>query len=193
MHPRGIRLLAAIFAIGLARAGAAEDVSQGGALLNAPLSIRQLGMGNTSIGGDDVMRAWSNPALLAARENGGELALNGGSYFMGTSALGVGAGKTVSPRWSLGALFSLNGFSAPEIGYDGYETGGEITRTSAALAAMGAYRHKWFPRRPRHQGLSGQYWRRLGKGRGRRHRSGGRFEKREHRDFRPQLERRYAQ
>ncbi len=139
------RALVAALAAGLLAAPAgAEDSALGAAFLNAPLSIRQLGMGNTGIGGDDLLRAWSNPALLAARESGGELALNGGSYFMQTTGLGAGAGTAVSPKWSLAALFCLNGFNTPEVGFDGYETGGELNRTSMGLAAVAAYRHEWF-------------------------------------------------
>ena len=71
-----------------------EEASFTGALLNVPLSVRQMGMGNVSVGGTDLMRAWSNPAMVAGQPGGGELALNGGALFTNTAMFGLASTRT---------------------------------------------------------------------------------------------------
>lgn len=55
-------LMSVVFLAAKVKAGA----PLGAAILKLPLSVRQMGMGSVTLGGEDVLRAWSNPALLAS-------------------------------------------------------------------------------------------------------------------------------
>ena len=76
----------------------------GAAFLNAPVSVRQIGMGGVSTGGSDLLRAWSNPAVLAEQRTRGQAALTGASVFGGEfTTIGSGASWMLTPSWSVAA------------------------------------------------------------------------------------------
>ena len=81
----------------------AADDRVGAAGLTPPLSVRQMGMGHVSFGGQDMLRAWTNPALLADQATQGEAAVSGASMFGGlqtTGGFGAGAGAVAAgPAW----------------------------------------------------------------------------------------------
>ncbi len=114
----------------------------GAASLNVPMSVRQAGMGEVSIAGNDLMRAWSNPALLAARP-GPEIALASGSLFLKTRAFGLGGATMLNRSIAVGSLVSLNGISFKEIDTDGFEVGGTTGHDTAALGIVAAVQRNW--------------------------------------------------
>ena len=102
-----------------AQAGALSGAS----LLTVPMSVRQAGMGEVSLGGNDILRAWSNPALLADQGTKYELAFSGAQLMGERNMAGLGWGQTFDSSWTGGAFASTSGISAREIGADGKETG----------------------------------------------------------------------
>jgi len=128
-------VLSAVLLPGLV--GAAGTV--GAQFLNLPLSVRQMGMGNVSVGGRDVLRAWSNPSLLADQARRGEVAFNGASMFGGDqTTFGFGAGWLLSPGWNVAALVSSYAVGVPEVGADGKEMGADLDRSLIAGGLAGA-------------------------------------------------------
>ena len=95
----------------------------GASLLAVPMSVRQAGLGGVSLGGNDIMRAWSNPALLADQGAKYELALSGAQMFGERNLAGRGWGQAFDSSWTGAAFASTSGISAREIGADGLETG----------------------------------------------------------------------
>ena len=95
----------------------------GASLLAVPMSVRQAGMGGVSVGGNDVMRAWSNPALLADQGTRYELALSGAQLFGERNMAGLGWGQVFDSSWSGAAYASTSGISARELNAGGAETG----------------------------------------------------------------------
>jgi len=124
-------LLAAITFLPMT-AGAA---STGAAFLNRPLSVRQMGMGNVATGENDILRAWSNPAVLAGQETAGEIALNGASRpDTGQSSFGAGAGYRLNNVWAVGLTFVSSSVSFAELDEYGAEVaGGNLSSSSMAL------------------------------------------------------------
>lgn len=115
----------------------------GMAVLAIPMSVRQQGMGNVGLGGDDIMKAWSNPALLADQGTQGEVALNGASMFGGEqTAGGVGAGWRAGSYLTMGALANYYTLSAPELDELGNTVGTSLSQDTASVGAVGAFRYR---------------------------------------------------
>lgn len=113
----------------------------GAAILKLPLSVRQMGMGNVSVAGKDVLRAWSNPALLASQDTEGTVAISGASMFGGEdTTLGLGVGWRVSPTVVIGGLLSSYGTSFPEVDAFGDSVGASLGRSVFAGGAVAAMR-----------------------------------------------------
>jgi len=140
---RSVSVLGAALIVALVPAGlmAAQQTSWtepnwtgGAALLNVTPSARQAGMGNVGLCGGDVMRAWSNPALLGDLAGTGEIAIGGGSMMAGEESMFnfAGAWRT-SPAFTLGLLVSRNTVSF-EPDYDGMGPSGD-----AIAQEVGAY------------------------------------------------------
>jgi len=124
----------------LVAAAAQAAATTGAGWLNVPISVPQAGMGEVSVAGRDVLRAWSNPALLADRGTRGEVALNGGSLLGGgRSVFALGAGWQVSPRWTFGAALSFSSLAFDGVDEYGDPTGTRVDRGTAAGAAMAAW------------------------------------------------------
>jgi len=136
-------LLAACAAWGVLAAGRA--VATAGALwLNSPLSVREAGMGQASLGSGDLLRAWSNPALLAGLETRGAVELSGGSLYGGDmNGLGLGAGWLLSPSLAVGAMAANYDSKFAEVNPDGDETGNNLARGLTAAGLAAAWRGSW--------------------------------------------------
>ena len=78
----------AVFMVFVSSAFTDERVDM--AVLAILMSVCLQGMGNVGLGGDDSMKAWSNPALMADQGTQGEVALNGASMFGGEQVAGGG-------------------------------------------------------------------------------------------------------
>jgi len=124
---------------------AATALATPGALvLNAPLSVREAGMGQVSVGGTDILRAWSNPALLAGQETRGAVGLSGGSLFGGDlTGAGLGAGWLASPSWAVGVMAMSMGSTFPEVNGGGDETGTDLNRSVMAGGVGAAWKGSW--------------------------------------------------
>ncbi|MEK7475113.1 MAG: CsgG/HfaB family protein [Candidatus Coatesbacteria bacterium] len=119
----------------------ALSAATGAGFLNVPLSAQQVGMGEVSVGGGDVSRAWSNPSLLSAQSTRGEIGLSGGSYFDGGhSGMGACAGWLLGSRWSVGLGFSSESVSFSEVDAFGDPVGTSVAQSQMAIVAMGAVR-----------------------------------------------------
>lgn len=107
-----------------------------------PLSVRQMGMGDVSLGGIDVLRAWSNPALLGRQRSRGEAAINGSSLFGAEATrIGLGLGFVINQTWALGLLASTYGVDFAQLDSLGTVTGQNLSQrsTSAGLAVSGRF------------------------------------------------------
>src|SRR5687768_5678351 len=119
----------------------ASEVAGSSALLNAPFSVRQLGMGGVSVAGSDVLQAWSNPAMLSDPPSRGSLSLNGGSLFDQTqSDAGAGIGLRLDERWAMGIVAATSVMSFVEISADGQPSGRSIGRIEGTGGLVGAFR-----------------------------------------------------
>jgi hypothetical protein len=118
----GLGKAAAFLSLALACPVQAGSLS-GASLLAVPMSVRQAGMGEVSPGGNDILRAWSNPALLADQGTKYELAFSGAQIMGERNMAGLGWGQVFDSSWTGGAFASTSGISAREIGADGEETG----------------------------------------------------------------------
>jgi len=85
-----LKQLRLVLAAGLVllEGGLRAESGVGAAVLAMPLSVRQMGMGNVTMGGRDMLRAWTNPAVLADQETTGEASVNGASMFQGQQKTG---------------------------------------------------------------------------------------------------------
>jgi TolB-like protein len=111
----------------------ANAASTGVAFLNRPLSVRQMGMGNVAPGENDVLRVWSNPAVLAGQATAGEIALNGASRpETGQSSFGAGAGYRFGNGWAVGLTFANDSVSFAE--FDDYGAATGVNLASSAMA-----------------------------------------------------------
>ncbi|MEK7475413.1 MAG: CsgG/HfaB family protein [Candidatus Coatesbacteria bacterium] len=116
----------------------------GALLLNAPLSVREAGMGQVSVGSTDVLRTWSNPALLAGQSTRGAVQMTGGSLFGGDlDGLGVGAGWLVNQSWAVGALAVTYTSRMAEVNANGDEIGTSLDRGLTAGGVVAAWRGSW--------------------------------------------------
>jgi len=121
--------------------GEAAASSTGASFLNVSLSVREMGMGNMSVGAGDVLGAWSNPAVLADQPTRGQAALTGSSMFAGQqSTFGLGASWLLSPAWSVGVLASSCSLSAPEVDATGGEVAADLERSLLAAGVASAWR-----------------------------------------------------
>jgi len=112
----------------------------GGALLSLPMSARQDGMGEVSIGGSDVLRGWSNPAILAVQETKWEFAAGGASLFGEQTGMGLGAGYVFNPSWTFGGYIASSGIQDDEIDAFGEKTAKKISHSSMVLGLAGAWK-----------------------------------------------------
>ncbi|MEK7474658.1 MAG: hypothetical protein AAB152_03390 [Candidatus Coatesbacteria bacterium] len=129
-----------IMVAGLAAMPAAAEVTTGAAFLNLPLSVRQTGMGGVAPGGQDVMRAWSNPAMLAGQRTRGELAIDGASMFGGhESTLAAGAGWVPISPWTIGIFACAYTASLPEVNGAGDRLDTSLDRSLTAGGIAGAF------------------------------------------------------
>ncbi len=126
-------LLSLLPALGSAASGARS--------LALPMSVRQMGMGDVSAAGTDVLAAWSNPALLAAQKTQGEFAIGGASLF-GSEAqtFGLGAGWRLSPQLTLGALVQSYGVSFPQLDANGLALATSLSQRTTAGGVAAAWR-----------------------------------------------------
>jgi hypothetical protein len=137
-----VRQLLAALAVLAAVPARAE---MGGLYLNMPLSVRQMGMGNASLGGGDCLGAWSNPALLAGRASRGEVALGGGSLFGGLeSAFGAGAAWQLTPRFTVGLHVSSYSMSFGQTDAWGDAKGESVERNHVAVGPAVAVAGRWW-------------------------------------------------
>ena len=105
--------------------------------LNNSLSVRQMGMGDISIAGSDVLRAWSNPSVLADQAKEYEFGLNGSSMMDGIeSSMGGGFGWRFSPDLAVGLMLSSLSLSFPETSYIGDKTGKDVGQNSMAAGLV---------------------------------------------------------
>lgn len=108
--------------------------------ITLPLSVRQMGMGNVSVGGNDTLRAWANPSLLADQVTTVEVAVNAASMFGEQTAGGLGLGWKPRNNIGVGILVSYNTIGAKEIDIYGDEVAGELSHDTTAVGIVGAYR-----------------------------------------------------
>jgi len=126
--------------------GAGYAVDQaGGAFLVLPLSVRQTGLGGVSVGGEDIMRAWSNPALLAGPAARAEVAF-GGSSLLGNleDEAVLGAGWRPARGIAIGVLGC--DYSARIAGVDatGAPTGVDLDRRVSSGGGGAAFQIEGF-------------------------------------------------
>lgn len=138
--PRCLPLLAGIcLALSITESRAENRLAA--AILKLPISVRQVGMGDLSLGKDDVLRTWSNPAVLAAQETKGAVAIGGASQFGGENRImGLAAGWRADSRLAIGALASLYGVSIPEIDAYGDAVGSTFERSTFVGGLVAAAR-----------------------------------------------------
>lgn len=120
---------------------AISDGATAAAILKLPISVRQAGMGDLSVGADDVLRTWSNPALLASMRARGAVAIGGASLFDGEdTVLGSAVGWQVKEGIHIGGLASYYGTDFPEIDEYGDLTGMNLKRGAIVGGLSGAVR-----------------------------------------------------
>ncbi len=138
---RGVLASVICFPFLMAAGGSRADGALAGAeFLNFPLSVRQSGMGETAAGGTDLMRAWSNPALLADGEAELEAAASGGSRQSGLhSGGGLGIGYRPFPTLSIGALVTRWSVSTEEVDRLALATGSSLGQTVQAISIPVAF------------------------------------------------------
>lgn len=116
-----------------------DQADAAGALqMTIPLSTRSLGMGGVTLGGSDVLRSWSNPALLAGLASEGEVAIQGGAQFINQTAFGLGGAWRLDPRWVLGATFGGYAMSFDEVDALGV-AGDTISAAELGFGVSGAF------------------------------------------------------
>jgi len=141
----GVIRVASMFCLLVAARAFGAEAPSAAFLLSVPMSVRELGMGDVSIGGDDVMRSWTNPALLADQREQGEFAAYGTSMFgTGQSRFGISGGWKLGPKWTVGGSFSSSDASFAEVNESGYETGEQVGRSVTAGGITGAYNLGFF-------------------------------------------------
>lgn len=127
------RSLGVLIAAIMMAAGGRADAATAAVALNQPLSVRQLGMGEVSLGTPDALRAWSNPALLPGYEGRGAVALNGGSLSgLGATGAGLAVAWKLTKSWTAGLLASTYSISVPVLDAAGDATSGKTGQTTTA-------------------------------------------------------------
>lgn len=120
------------------------DSRIGATTLRFPLSVQQMAMGSVSLGGNDVLRAWTNPAILAHQETQGQAALTGGALFGGLQKTGgLGAGWKLKDNLTVGGLLSYHTISVSELDLFGDPVGGDLGQSTIAAGITGAYQRDW--------------------------------------------------
>jgi len=120
------------------------DSRIGATTLRLPLSVQQMAMGNVSLGGNDVLRAWTNPAILAHQETPGQAALTGGSLFDGLQKSGgLGAGWKMGENWTVGGLLSYHAINISELDIFGDSAGGDVGQSTIAAGISTAVQFDW--------------------------------------------------
>jgi len=113
----------------------------GGKAANIPLSVRQAGMGEVSLGGD-VFRAWSNPANLALMDARGEVGLGGGFMFGEQSLFRLAGAWGFTDSITCAAFFGDMSTSFDRIGALGEKTG-TLGYDNMNVGLAGAWRWNW--------------------------------------------------
>jgi hypothetical protein len=121
-------LLAILLAAGPGRAAVG---AAGMHLLDLPLSARQAGSGNAVTGAeDDILAAWTNPAVLANQRVRVDVATMGGLLFLGSAAsvrsCALAAGWRLDPAWVGAVHVATTGASFDEIDGFGDKTGDKV-------------------------------------------------------------------
>lgn len=120
--------------------GAASPV--GAPFLLNPISVRQVGMAGMAVGGNDALRAWSNPALLSGLAERGEIAASAGSMAGGVQSVGgLGGAYRFTEAITAGAYYGFDNASFRYVDAFGDETGSNNEMSSFAGGIAGAY--KW--------------------------------------------------
>lgn len=123
----------------LLEGGLRAESGVGAAVLAMPLSVRQMGMGNVTMGGRDMLRAWTNPAVLADQETTGEASVNGASMFQGQQKNGgLGVGWRMTPQWVVGGLLAYHTLSVPEIDALGNQLASDLSQETIAAGVTSA-------------------------------------------------------
>ena len=121
--------------------GVRAETRPGAAFLAIPMSVRQTGMGDTTMGGNDILRSWSNPAMLARLAGTGEAAVTGSSLFGGEQvSSGLGLGWRISPALTLGGLMSYHSVSTAEIDVFGNTVSPDLGQNLFAVGIAAAAR-----------------------------------------------------
>ncbi len=124
-------------ALAVASPGWTDEAATGAPFLNLPVSVRQAGMGNLAVGGNDIMRSWSNPSLLAGQYMELEAALNGSAmYGAGSLTMGGGFGWRFMPECAVGLITTMVSTGFDEIDVNGNKTGEDAGQSSVATGAV---------------------------------------------------------
>lgn len=127
--------------LGLLLSSASVRATTGARSIAMPLSVRQMGMGDVSLGGIDVLRAWSNPALLGRQRSRGEAAINGSSMFGAEATrIGMGVGVVINQNWAVGLLASTYGVGFAQLDALGTVTGQNLSQRSTSAGLVGSAR-----------------------------------------------------
>lgn len=136
-------------AAGMAASSVGAKPSVGARFLSVPVSVRQMAMGDVTVGDADVLRAWCNPAYLGTIESRAQIGFNGGTGDRAfQQAVAGGGGVRLGESFALGALLSYSGFTFNEVDAAGAE-GLAVSRRSTALGLGGAWNLSWL-----HAGLT---------------------------------------
>jgi len=136
-------VLAAVTSLtGLHGAGRA---SSSGLLLSEPLSVRQTGMGDVSLGTGDVLRGWENPASIFPAGRRWQVGTTGGSLYGGTQQeFGLAAGILAMPGLAVGAVMKTSTVRFPAIDAMGVATGADWSHQVQAYGLSAAGQSRWW-------------------------------------------------
>jgi hypothetical protein len=98
-------------------------------------------MGQTSLGGNDILRAWSNPAMLSLMRSSGEATINCGRLFDGDQLSGgAGFGWRLAPDVAMGGLLAYHAIGTAEIDEFGSTSGRDLRQEVVSGGAVAAVR-----------------------------------------------------
>jgi len=143
MRRRAALLLMLVPAAALAFDLTKQVDAPGAVQLDLPLSTRSLGMGGIAAGGSDILRAWTNPALLASQKSQGDIAVVGGPQFVNQTNFGFGGGYRLNSQWVLRVEIGSYDMSMTENDVYGRPLG-TIGEQVTGFGVTGAWRHDWF-------------------------------------------------